>query len=261
MRKLLKPYIGITDFMTWSQVEQMVSVFQANRQPGSERLLGVGVMMSRKTLRGINTQWSEAFPKKELIGSILAGIYVSTFNCLHYADYENRRGFVDDLAEAIYWGGPFINAIQLDMTWPDPRDVRTAVQKTGRDIEVILQIGKTAFGLADNDPEKVFGFLSGYNGIIHRVLLDQSVGRGIPMKAETLLPFARAIKEWFPELGLVVAGGLGPKTVDLVKPIIDEFPEVSIDAQSQLRPSGSALDPIDWNMAEEYLIEALKLLR
>jgi hypothetical protein len=238
----------------------MVSVFRANKQPGSERLLGVGVMMSYKTLKDIETPWSDAFPQKEQIRSILACIGI-VFNCLHYADYSRRQGFVDDLAEAIYWGGPFINAVQLDMTWPDPHEVQNAVQKSGRDIEVILQIGKKAFELAGNDPEKVLGFLNRYNGIIHRVLLDQSVGHGIPMKAETLLPYARAIKETFPELGLVVAGGLGPTTVNLIEPIVDEFPAISIDTQSQLRPSGTALDPVDWNMAEKYLVEALKILK
>lgn len=261
MREPIKPYIGITDFMTWTQVEQMLSVFQTHRQPGSERLLGVGVMMSHKTLNGIESRWSKAFPKKELIASILSGSGIGTFNCLHYADYTHRSGFCTDLTRAIYWGGAFINAVQLDMTWPDPNEVKAAVKKSGRNIEVILQIGRDAFELADNDPEKVLGFLNGYQGVIHRVLLDKNVGRGIPMKPEILLTFARAIKRAFPELGLVMAGGLGPATINLIEPIVAEFPDVSIDAQSQLRPSGSALDPIDWSMAITYLIGALRILK
>lgn len=259
MSKPIKPYIGITDFMTWAQVEQMVSVFRANLQPGSNRLLGVGVMMSYKTLNGIETEWSKAFPPKELVASILGG--AGTFNCLHYADYAHREGFRDDLTRAIYWGGPFINAIQLDMTWPNPNDVQKAVEDSTRyGLEIILQIGRKAFELADNDPDKVLRFVEKYQGIIHRVLLDKSVGRGIPMKVEKLLPFVRAIKKAFPDLGLVVAGGLGPTTTHLVVPIVDEFPDISIDAQGKLRPSGNAMDPIDWNMAGEYLVEALKFI-
>lgn len=101
--------------------------------------------------------------------------------------------------------------------------------------------------------------LEEYEGVIKRVLLDKSMGRGLVMDSECLISFARAIRQRFPELGIAVAGGLGPKTVDLVKPIIDEFPDLSIDAQGKLRPSESALDPVDWNMAETYLINALKL--
>lgn len=258
MRLPIKPYVGITDFTTWAQVQQMVSVFQANKQPGSERLLGVGVMMGYKTLKGIESIFSEVFPKKELIANILSSVGTGTFNCLHYADYWHQQGFVDDLAEAIYWGGSSMNAIQLDMTWPDPLEVKRAVQRSGRDIEVILQIGQKAFEEAGNDPEKVREFLNRYNGIIHRVLLDQSVGHGIPMKAKILLPYAKAIKRAFPELGLVVAGGLGPKTTHLIEPVIAEIPDISTDAEGQLRPSGDILDPIDLDMSSEYLIEMLK---
>ena len=61
--------------------------------------------------------------------------------------------------------------------------------------------------------------------------------------------------------GIVAAGGLGPESVGLVEPLYREFPDLSIDAQGKLRPSGSALHPIDWDMAETYLVKALQLLR
>jgi hypothetical protein len=62
-------------------------------------------------------------------------------------------------------------------------------------------------------------------------------------------------------MGLVVAGGLGPDSIDMVKPLVKVFPDISIDAQGKLRPSGSALDPIDWDMAGTYLARALELLK
>ena len=57
-----------------------------------------------------------------------------------------------------------------------------------------------------------------------------------------------------------MAGGLGPDTLHTIQPLIDEFPDLSIDAQSRLRPSGNAMNPIDWGMAKSYLINALKIL-
>ena len=72
---------------------------------------------------------------------------------------------------------------------------------------------------------------------------------------------SRAIKENIPEFGIVVAGGLGPRTLHLIEPIIEEFPDISIDAQGQLRPSHNALDPIDWDMAGEYLTKSLQMLK
>lgn len=253
------PYIGITDFMTFEQVAKMLAVFNAHRPQGSQRLLHVGVMMSYKTLHDIETKWSKAFPAKEAIADIFGSDDV--YNCLHYADYDHNKDLGNTLARAISYGGIGINAMQLDMPWPDPGQIAHGVHTSRKNIEVILQVGKNAIEEANDDPREVVRRLEDYDGVIHRVLLDKSMGRGLGMDAAALLPFARAIKERFPSLGLVAAGGLGPQSIDLVEPLVAEFPDISIDAQGKLRPSGNALDPIDWDMAGEYLIKALGLIK
>ncbi|MHB0865971.1 MAG: hypothetical protein ACYC1Y_03700 [Minisyncoccota bacterium] len=245
--------------MTFEQVQAMLKVFKAHLPQGQNRFLHVGVMMSYKTLHDIETKWSKAFPAKEAI----AGIFGSddVYNCLHYADYDHNSNLGNTLARAISYGGIGINAMQLDMIWPDPGQVAHGIHTSRRHIEVILQVGKNAIEEANDDPQTVVQRLEDYDGVIHRVLLDKSMGRGLDMDAVALLPFARAIKERFPGLGLTVAGGLGPNTMHLVEPLVAEFPDLSIDAQGKLRPSGSALDPIDWDMAGEYLTKALSMLK
>ena len=215
--------------------------------------------MSYKTLNDIETQWSQAFPPKESIRQIFSLVDKNLYNCLHYADYDHRSEFTD-IADAIEYAGPWIDAIQLDMTWPDPGMVASGVHTSRRQIEVILQVGKKSIEEANCDPTEVVRRLEDYGGVVHRVLLDMSMGRGVEMYGKGLIPFARAIKEKFPTMGLVVAGGLGPTSTHLVESLLEEFPDISIDAQGKLRPRGSALDPIDWNMAGEYLIKALELL-
>jgi len=252
------PYIGITDFMTYGQVERMLAVFKANVRPGQHRRLHVGVMMSRKTLYGLETKWSKAFPLKEAIADIFGSS--ETMNCLHYADYD-AVDVSESLARAISFGGDGLNALQLDMIWPNPKHVARAVNSSGKKLEVVLQVGKDAIEQADNDPEKIVAKLQEYVGVAHHVLLDKSMGKGLGMDAEGLIPFAQAIRDTFPDLGIVAAGGLGPESIGLVEPLAKDFPDISIDAQGKLRPSGSALDPIDWDMAEVYLIRALGLLR
>lgn len=148
----------------------------------------------------------------------------------------------------------------IDMPWPDLGIVANPLAVHHYHIEVILQIGQMALSLEDFDPDKVVSRLGEYQGHIDRILLDQSMGKGQPMEAGVLLPYLRAIRKAYPHLGLVVAGGLGPDSLDLVRPILDEFPDVSIDAQGKLRPSGSALDPIDWDIASTYLARGLELL-
>ncbi len=253
------PYIGITDFTDYSQVEQMLAVFKKHLVPGQTHRLHVGVMMSQKTLNGIETKWAKAFPPSEKIAQIFGSRDPLVMNCLHYADYDNVDVW-HNLVKAIFCGGRYLKAIQLDMVWPNPNDICGAVRATLKSLEVILQVGKNAIEQANNDPKEVVRRLQPYRGIIQHVLLDKSMGQGLGMDAGALRPFVRAIRDNFPNFGVTVAGGLGPSSLGLVEPLVREFPGLSIDAQGKLRPSGSALDPIDWDMAGKYLAQASLLL-
>jgi hypothetical protein len=255
------PYIGITDFTNVSQVRRMLNVLWKHRKAGSKRMLHIGVMMSYKTLKEIDTKWSKAFPPKEKIKDIFWQNDPDVYNCLHYADYVHRSSFETNLSRAIGYGGVYLHALQLDMVWPDPGGVAEAVHRSRKMLQVILQINSVAIAECDNSPQQVVQALDNYDGVIHRVLIDRSMGRGLGMDAIGLLPYIHAIRECFPNLGITVAGGLGPDTMHLVEPLVKEFPDISIDAQGKLRPSGNALDPIDWDMAEKYLVSALHLLK
>ena len=266
----LAPYIGITDFRSFEQVQAMLEVFKKHKHPKSPRQLHVGAMMSYKTLHGLPTKWTAAFPK----ANEYAGIFASpeTFNCLHFADYEDGRpDIAASLEEAIALCGPHLHAIQLDMVWPDPTQIGKGYyqgcQRLGldpRQVDIILQINRVAIERMKStspfvtDLDLLINNIRHYEDRIHRVLVDKSMGQGIGMNATELLPIVDAIDESGYAL-VGVAGGLGPETMNLVEPIVAQFPFVSIDAQGRLRPSGKALDPIDWEMAKQYLIRALEM--
>lgn len=254
---MIIPYIGITDFTSAEQVKSMLAVFSANKKDTTNRQLMVGVMMSYKTLHGLPTKWTNAFPQKETIANIFYSD--DAYNCLHYADYENDPFLRDSLARAISYGGIGIHAVQLDMVWPDPGHVASGVHASRKQLEVILQLNTNALTEVGDDPEALVERLVDYEGVIHRVLLDKSMGRGRGMDADGLKPFLEALSVRVPWLSLGVAGGLGPKTIHLLKDLPAKYPGLSIDAQGQLRPSGSALDPIDWNMATEYIFKAVAI--
>ena len=258
MRQSYVPYIGITDFTSSEQVRDMLGFMDdlTFSDPLFDRVLHVGVMMSRKTLMGIETKWAKAFPPKENIARIFS--HPEAFNCLHYANFDNSTCIADELELALSYGGEYLRAIQLDMTWPDPDDIRRAVQRYGEDIEVIMQIGKQAQAMFGDDPKKVAGHLERYEGVVDRVLLDKSMGMGLGMDAMAMLPFLREISERIPQLQLVVAGGLGPTSLHLLDPVLAEFPRISFDAQGKLRPSGDALnEPLDWHYVRSYLYQAI----
>mgnify|MGYP002346206765 CR=1 FL=1 len=258
---MLIPYIGITDFTDYQQIQLMQQILERNRPPESKYQLHAGVMMSRKTLRNLPTKWQSVFPPKEEIAKIFASD--SAYNCLHYADYDHylsEKGVMNDLCEAIFWGGPNLKALQLDMIWPDPSDIFNAIHASRKNIEVILQIGANALEEAGDRPELVVEKLADYQLVVQRVLLDKSMGRGLALDAEGLIPFISAIKEAFPNMGIGVAGGLGPETINLIKPLAKVFPGLSIDAQGRLRPSRNIKDPIDWEFAANYLVKASHIL-
>jgi len=248
------PYIGITDFMNAGQARKMLKAL-ADTNVLYRRRLGVGVMMSWKTLNGRPTKWSKAFPKNEDV----AGIFINNawaFNVLHYADYDSHP-VLENLTKAAEYGGPQMNAMQLDMPWPDVFDVRK-FRQLHPDVQIIIQASTVALDAVNNSPHEMIQRLEAYGDSIDYVLLDKSMGRGLGMDAQALIPFATAIVEGIPRLGLVAAGGLGPDTLHLVEPLAETYPGVSTDAQGKLRPSGSALNPVDWAMAQAYLEKAAR---
>lgn len=251
------PYIGITDFMTREQALEMLDFYQKLTNGKIPHKLMIGVMMSYETLHKQETKWTNAFPRSADVMTIFAD-HPLAFNTLHYADYTNTDVF-NSLGKAIFYGGVHINALQLDMVWPNPSDVFNAVHASRKDIAVILQVGKNALAECNDNPKDVVDKLRDYSNVTDGVLFDKSMGQGKTMDANALLPFVEATYEQLPQFRVAVAGGLGPFTMPVAEPIISRYNNVSIDAQGRLRPSGNAFDPIDWELAKKYLEEAVKL--
>jgi hypothetical protein len=244
--------------MSSKEVLKMLEIFLKNKQSGSQRKLHVGVMMSYKTLNGISTKWENAFPKKEDVGSIFLK-HQSIFNVLHYADYDSID-VLENLFKATDYAGINVDGLQLDMIWPEIDTVKE-YRKKYPFIKIILQGNTKAFELVGNDIDVFVQRVKEYKYYVDYILLDKSMGRGLGMDAQGLIPIVKSIQENIPHIGIAAAGGLGPNTLNLVESLAKEFPKLSIDAQGKLRPSGNALDPIDWDMAGDYLAKALKILK
>jgi small basic protein len=248
-------FISITDFMSAAQVQTMLDVLVSLRIDRFKHLLGVGVMTSYKAINGIPSRLGESFPKPEDIAGIFSN-HVLALNILHYVDYKGIDIF-SSLVTATKLAGPNLQAIQLDMVWPDPGEI-IAFREAYPDIRIIIQINTKAFERIGEDPSELVIALAEYGDSVDYVLLDRSMGKGVAMDPKTMFPYLRVLDGLY---GLVVAGGLGPNTFRLAKPIVDVFPDVSLDAQGQLRPSGSYYDPIDWDMAIRYFVESAGMFR
>jgi hypothetical protein len=254
------PYVGICDFTSKEEILRMADVVRKYRKGGSKRKLMAGVMMSYKTLNNLPTKWANIFPRSETIKDIFVSDPV-VLNTLHYADYEGVD-VLDSLLRATEFGGPSMNALQLDMVWPSEVVLRD-YKKHYPQVPIILQINNVSLQQVGDLAIKLAGKLIRYAGIVDYMLLDKSMGRGVPMDESILREYIRGLMVYghHSRFGLAVAGGLGPYTMHHVEKIARDYPWISLDAQGQLRTSGNAMDPIDWGMAEQYLYQSLSMFK
>lgn len=252
------PYIGVTGFRSLEDTGFALTSFQGILSGlGRARAyrLMVGVMMSFKTLTGLPTKWAEVFPPKEGIADIFIE-HSLLFNALHYADYDDNTE-LSHLLEAVSFGGEHIQGLQLDMVWPDPGMV-IAFRKEYPDVLLVLQVNGRALEIAHDDPMRVVSRLAEYGDSVDFVLLDKSMGQGLGMDAEALIPFAHAIRSMGKRVA--VAGGLGPDSLNLVEPLARAVDNLSIDAQSKVCDEGDAKNPLRPHLVHRYLDGALRLL-
>src|SRR5512135_2342113 len=170
------PYIGMTDVPDADWLTRMLNRYLHADGHKSGRQLHAGVMMSFKTLNGLETKWAAAWPKKEEVAGIFIA-HTDVLNVLHYADYDGIDP-AENVARAATYGGPYLDAVQLDMVWPDPAAIRAFAERRPR-LRVILQVGAKALAQVDEDADTLIERLKAYEDALDDVLLDMSGGKGV----------------------------------------------------------------------------------
>jgi hypothetical protein len=244
------PYIGITGFTKPEEVVVALDVF-----PHCDRKLMVGVLASWKSLRGftMKSKWGKRTPPAENI----SGLFIDddrAVNLVHISTKEETL-----LADMLYIrqiAGPNFHGFQLNSTWPETQVINRYRVGEKRPSRVVLQIGQKAFDTVGNTPQGVVDALRQYVGIVDDILLDPSGGQGEPFNTERAREYLSAIAEQGWNFGLGVAGGLGSDSLDLVEPLIAEFPDINIDAEGRLRNEEQDLD---LNLVKAYIAGATQL--
>lgn len=245
-----KPYIGITGFMSSSEVTEVLGSMPKD----CERLLMVGVLASQKTLSGEKNKWPNRYPAVDQIAGIFPE-HPLALNLIHYHTKE-ASALYDDLTKLTEIAGERLHGFQLNVMWPPPNHLRQ-YKLEHPEMKLVLQITRFTMCALLEHPEWVANnILYTYPELIDYVLLDPSGGRGIPLRRAFIRPYLETISAINPDLGLVVAGGLGPESLNLVSDIASKFPNVSIDAEGRLRDQD---DKLDLDLAKNYLIRALEM--
>lgn len=244
------PYIGVSGITTTGLAKAC-----HNRFGSTSRRLGIGVIASRSSLRGTPLPSERAVAKTALPQNI-PGIFLdepNVFNVLHYVGPRDD-GFWNDLSELHKYLGPRCHAIQFNMPWPDAEALTRYREQFGYSQQFILQVGDRAIEEAGGNARGVLSRLEQYpKEMIQRVLIDTSLGHGRPFKPKMVREFLAEIDR-SKRFGLVVAGGLGPGTTKrLLGKLLEEFPDLSVDAEGRLRDGDHSLNLLS---VGQYLQEA-----
>ncbi len=244
-----KSYVGITGFMSLSDALHVLGAVPEN----ANRLVMVGVLASLKTMRGIQNKWPNRYPTMDKIAGIFPN-HQQALNLIHYNTKE-KDTLGDQLVAMTEFGGANMHGFQLNIAWP-AIDVLGEYKKAHPAKRIVLQIGGHALEMVNHSPERLAVKVAEYDGVAEYVLLDPSGGYGKPLDPVLACDYLLALKAQNFKMGLGVAGGLSPTTLSLVEPLVGEFPDLSIDAESRLRTQE---DNLDLNVAAEYLRKAIAM--
>lgn len=235
--------MGITGFMSLYEVLHVLSALPAD----ANRLVMIGVLASLKTMRGIKNKWPNRYPAMDEIAGIFPD-HPLALNLIHYNTKE-KETLGDQLVAMTEFGGANMHGFQLNIAWPS-LDVLAEYRKAYPAKQIVLQVGGHACEMANHSPEQLAARVADYDESVEYALLDPSGGYGKPFDPERVRDYLLALKAKNLEMGLGVAGGLSPATLNLVEPLAREFPDLSIDAEGRLR---TPKDHLDLNAVRDYL--------
>lgn len=255
------PYIGVTGFTKLNEVQSALNAFPptSNAFPYCVgRQLMVGVLATWKSLRGIpmKPKWAKQTADPNSIRDLFLDDR-RVVNLVHYSTEEGQEdSLLSDMLKIHELAGPNFHGLQLNVAWPPWKALSEYRYRVGESCRrIVLQVSQKAVEMAGGTPERVAEKVCLYIGLIDDVLLDPSGGQGKPFGINHAREFLSAVAYGW-GIGLGIAGGLGPDSLDLVEPLIQEFPDLNIDAQGRLRNAENDLDP---NLVSAYLTKALQL--
>lgn len=239
-------YLGVTGFMTPQEVRAGLRCME---NLGTIRKLMVGVLVSSKTLAGQTNKYPRRYPKIERVGEIFQD-HPLALNLVHY-NTDEPDTLYKQLQCLVEFSGIHLHGFQLNIAWPKKDEVERFQVATNWKFRIVLQIGNQALNEAGNNPRLVADRVASYWPAIDDILIDTSGGKGQPFIPEYVREYLTEIKARNPEVNLGVAGGLGPDRLVPLHSLLEEFPDINIDAQGQLRTNKD--DDLDIECMCSYL--------
>ena len=236
-----RPYFGITGITTNSQAQEILNVYHPSQLSSvPKRDIMIGVLVSQKTFSGQKNKYPNRYPVKDNLADIFPN-HPLALNLIHYST-DDTSTLLDQLVAVTQAAGPFFHGFQLNIAWPKSKVIREyiALYPFAR---IVLQIGSRACDLVGNRPNWLADMVAEFYGdIVDHVLLDVSGGEGKIFDSEKFRDYIVALKTKGLPVGIGVAGGLSPETVDILEPLAEEFPDLNTDVEKGARDENDNLD-------------------
>lgn len=251
----MRPYVGITGFMKMREVESAVeSATEANLFV--HRDLMVGVLVSKKTLSGYEGS-DPSDPKQFPLLHRVQEIFIHQQGVLNLVHYNSREGNLYDQLSRLRSHVPNMQGVQINIAWPNPLTLKRFASGS-TDLTIVLQIGRQAMTDIKGKTDVLVKRLSAYAESVDVVLFDPSGGLGIAYDFSEAVTVLSALVASELPMRWGIAGGLGAHTVADLRPLLEIYPDLSWDAQGQLRDSDGNLD-LDY--CHDYLSNSARLTR
>ncbi|MDO8493490.1 MAG: hypothetical protein Q7S19_03040 [bacterium] len=259
-----KPYYGISCLHDRKQMQDILTYVKAKKITG--RRIMAGTHMSSASFRGFEVEHPKRTLRLDEVRSIYSSIErpkqrgpdrdwfdANVFRVVQFnsegpavIDAElllvNQMIHIPDGGREVNVIDQFVEGFQINHALPNPDKLRWFRDKQmWRNMQIILQLGELAMEETGNDPEGLAVLVESYGDAIDYVLWDGSEDHQAVFDAEFARPYLRAIREHCPDLGIAVSGNLGPNSMRLVDPLRAEFPDLSVDAESELRDENDSL--------------------
>ncbi len=237
------PYIGVSCVRHRNDIANVdASNLCLFKLPSARRKIMIGTASSLQTIMGEPTGCSNRDATMEEMPHIFTS-NSAAFNLIHHAARgEALLTLFEQLEKLVLLAGPNLHGFQLNVVWPDPM-VISDLKGLFPHLKFVLGIGPESLKMVGNRPQGLAQRLKDrYRHLIDYILFDMSQGTGKKLDPELARPFLAEVASTLPDLGLGVAGKLSAPNLYLVEPLLGEFPDISVDAETDLRDENDHLD-------------------
>jgi hypothetical protein len=234
--------------------QEVDAVIQSLGNKNDKQWLMIGVLASEKSVAGIPNKFPNRYPHPQKIKDIFPEDS-SMLRLVHFSTQATDLELLEQMHYLRDIIGPNCDGFQLNIEWPS-KEIVVAYKFLFPDDTLVLQCGAGAVKSVECNPQKLAERIAEYNGGVEYALIDPSGGYGKPMDVSFALETLRCLNKVDYDMNFGIAGGLNGDTIEMIRPIVEKFPDVSIDAEGGLRDADDHLDLVK---VEKYVSGALKL--